>query len=168
MGLLYNIRHWLDHVTEYPGRRRMTENGDGTVNLERAEGETLQQGTARNAANYNNLETGVLAAQLQALVLEQHGLQMQRAIDDLTGEYGLATLSNGQAYPFNSSGVTIPLSVTRSSLDYQVQVEVTAFSGGMVEAVEVYDKQKNGFKIRFKGAAKSVMVKYCITGGRYS
>ena len=51
MGLLYNATKWLDHVTQYPMRRRITSNSDGTSDVVRAEGEIIQQGTPRNAQN---------------------------------------------------------------------------------------------------------------------
>ena len=71
MGLLYNATKWLDHVTQFPMRKRITQNSDGTSDVVRAEGEIIQQGTPRNASNYNNIETGILANQIHILVLQQ-------------------------------------------------------------------------------------------------
>ena len=36
MGLLYKATKWLDHVTQYPMRRRITNNEDGTADIVRA------------------------------------------------------------------------------------------------------------------------------------
>ena len=68
MGLLYKATKWLDHVTQYPMRRRITNNKDGTADIVRAEGDVIQQGTPRNAKNYNNMEEGILANQIHALI----------------------------------------------------------------------------------------------------
>lgn len=46
---------WKDHVVQYPGRFKMDKNSDGTVTLIPASGNTIQQGTALNAENLNNL-----------------------------------------------------------------------------------------------------------------
>lgn len=79
MGLLYNATKWLDHVTQYPMRRRITSNSDGTSDVVRAEGEIIQQGTPRNAQNYNNMESGILANSIYNSFLVQWVLQLQRA-----------------------------------------------------------------------------------------
>jgi len=45
-----------------------------------------------------------------------------------------------------------------------VQVELESANGN-VQGLEVYDKQLNGFKIRYDGSATTVTVKYYVTGG---
>ena len=50
--------------------------------------------------------------------------------------------------------MTVPIKEKRSNLDYVVEVEIVS-SNGNVEQIEVFDKQLNGFKIRFTGSAKS-------------
>ena len=49
-------------------------------------------------------------------------------------------------------------------MDYVVNVEVTAAAGN-IQTVEVYDKQLNGFKLRYDGSATSATIKYYVTGG---
>ena len=166
MGLLYNATKWLDHVTQFPMRKRITQNLDGTSDVVRAEGEIIQQGTPRNAANYNNMETGILANQIHILVLQQEMLQIQRATRENRGEFGKVVLKNTNKYPFSSPSVTVEIKEKRSNLNYTVAIEVTN-SDGNVEIVEIFDKQLNGFKMAFKGSAKNVTIKYKITGGRY-
>ena len=118
MSMVYNLLHWMDHVTEHPGRRHITEVSDDTV--------------------------------------------------DLSGERGEVTLTNSKKYPFSDASHTVDLTDRRSSLDYRVDVEVASVSGGLIECVEVYDRQLNGFKIRFKGSATKATLKYCVTGGKVS
>lgn len=81
-----------------------------------------------------------------------------------SAEKGSVTLSNSQAYPFNSGDATVALAVPRQNMDYIIHTEIAAASGS-VQAVEVYDKQLNGFKIRYDGSALSVTIKYYVTGG---
>ena len=167
MSLIYDTLHWLDHVVQYPGRKKIIENPDGTVDLERSEGEVIQQGTPRNATNYNNQEQGILANSLGLAQLQQNQNQHARSITDLAGEVGTTSLSNTQKYPFNSPGITIPIAKQRFNLNYDVEVEIISSLGGFVEEVIVYDKQLNGFKIKFTGSATSVSLKYKLVGGMY-
>lgn len=80
-------------------------------------------------------------------------------------ETGTVTLTNTKAYPFNNSKVTIAITNTRQNLFYDVETEVTAYSGGLPGDIIVSDKQLNGFKLEFDGSAKSVTVAYKIKEG---
>lgn len=166
MRLLNKMTRWVDHVTEFPGRRKHKQNDDGTVDEIKAEGKVLRQGTARSATNYNNLETSVRAANLFCLWMETILRHHQAKLEDMTGEYGEATLNNSKKYPFSNASVTVPLEIKRSHTDYTVAVEVLSMEGGLVEKTEVYDKQLNGFKIKYYGTAKKAKIRYCVTGGR--
>lgn len=63
---IFNIRQWLDRISEYPNRRTLTNIEDTTdvktYDLSRAEGEVSVQGTALTAANLNDLEGRIEAA----------------------------------------------------------------------------------------------------------
>ena len=85
-----------------------------------------------------------------------------RAIDGF--EAGSVRITNSQAYPFNAGVATVVLNTPRQNMDYVVSAEVTAATGN-VQTVEVYDKQLNGFKIRYDGSATVVTIKYYVTGG---
>lgn len=167
MGLIYNLLHWVDHVVETPHKRKFIDNGDGTVTEQKVTGEVIRQGTARNATNYNNLETGVLACSVYDAVLQQQILQHQRTIGDLSGEASEIVLNNTIPYPFNSSPTTVSLKQKRSSLTYSVKCEILETTGGFIDSIEVFDKQLNGFKMRFKGSAKSAKLRYSVSGGMY-
>lgn len=167
MGLIYAINHWLDHVTQYPNRRKITDNGDGTQTVVKDQGGVIQQGTPRNAPNYNNMETGIFGNAAYDLHLQQQVLQLQRSSEEMIGESGIVTLTNSRVYPFNNSGATVSITKRRSSVNYNVKTELVSYTGGFVEEIEVYDKQLNGFKIRFKGSAQSVQIKYSLSGGLY-
>ena len=54
---MYNSTDWKDHITEHPHRRKITENGDGTSEVVKDQGEVLQQGTPQSATNFNNMES---------------------------------------------------------------------------------------------------------------
>ena len=79
-------------------------------------------------------------------------------------EKGSVTITNNQAYPFNAGNATGALGTPRENLDYIITTEVSAAAGN-VQAVEVYDKQLNGFKIRYDGSATLATIKYYVTGG---
>lgn len=79
-------------------------------------------------------------------------------------EKGSVTITNSQVYPFNAGIATVALGTPRENLDYIVNTEISAAVGN-VQAIEVYDKQLNGFKIRYDGSATSVTIKYYVTGG---
>lgn len=166
MGLLYNATKWLDHVTQYPMRRRITQNEDGTSDVVRAEGEVIQQGTARNAKNYNNMETGILSNSIYGAFLLQQTLQLMRSSEETKGEYGTVSIVNTNSYPFSSPSKTVSITEKCSNLNYHVEVEVLEADGN-VERIDIFDKQLNGFKIAFKGSAKNATFSYKIVGGKY-
>ena len=78
---------------------------------------------------------------------------------------GTVTLTNTQTYPFNNSGKTVALATPRDTLDYFVNIEVVSETGGSAGIVTVYNKLANGFSVKFDGSAKSVTIRYNVTGG---
>lgn len=166
MSRPYNKTIWQDHVTEHENRYIEQANPDGTVTLVPVEGEVIQQGTPQNAANFNNIENGIFGAHELNAVIAQQLLQHKRILADLEGEIGQVALNNTQEYPFNNSGTTVSLKKPRDTMNYRVTVEVLS-SNGQVGEVYVYDKQLNGFKIRYTGSAKQATIKYYVQGGMY-
>lgn len=79
-------------------------------------------------------------------------------------EIGTVEISNSQEYPFLAAGQTVNLKTLRSTTDYTVVTEVESATGN-VQAVEVFDKATNGFKIRLDGSASKATVKYYVSGG---
>ncbi len=79
-------------------------------------------------------------------------------------EYGTATLTNTDKYPFNNSQVTVPLVNTQKNIKYAVVAEITSANGNPGEVV-VSGKQTNGFKLAFTGSASSAVVEYIVIGG---
>ena len=158
MGL---FKIWKDHVTQYSNRYREVQNADGTITHEAVEGEVVQEGTPQNAQNFNDLEERVLSAGLIAnLAMLKLGAAESR-IKGLQGEIVEATLTNTKSYPFNNSKKTLALTTPRGNLDYTVNVE----DAGGVGEIRITDKQLNGFKIEYTGAAKEVTVKCTVQGG---
>lgn len=172
---MYNQTHWLDHVTEFPRRRKITDAGDGYSTVEKAQGEVIQQGTAQSATNFNNLENGVQDAHIAAAIIGWANLHQQRRNDahqaatdaEILGETKTVTLKNTAKFPFNStvdSPTTVALTATRKNLFYTVEAVVTETSGQAGE-VHITDKQLNGFKVSFDGSGSSVTVTLRIKGG---
>lgn len=144
----YNKTTWQDHV------------------VDPETGQVIQEGTPESATNFNNMETGIFANDSVGSVLMQEVMQHKRLLADLEGEIGEVTLTNSQEYPFNNSEITVSLSKARDTLNYRVDIEIVS-AVGFPGKIEVYDKQLNGFKIKFTGSATSVTVKYIVQGGMY-
>lgn len=139
---------------------KMKENADGTITLTPA-GTIIQQGTNMGAVNFNNLETGVLAANITAIEAMR---AVKLTLDKAAAHESViltATLTNTQKYPFNNSTKTIALNGVnvRYNKNYTVMVEVESCTGGCVGDIVVSDKLLNGFKIAYTGSAKTVNVK---------
>lgn len=129
-----------------------------------ATGELVQEGTPMSRTQFYNMESGILANDVLGAYLLQQIMLHQRSLTDLEGEIKEITLTNNQDYPFNNSAKTIALEHERDTLAYKVDVEVLE-ADGLVGDVEVYDKALNGFKLRYTGSAKTVKLRYFVTGG---
>lgn len=140
----YNKTIWKDHVV------------DGVT--------IIQQGTPMNAANFNNMEEGIFESTELGNVILQQVIQNKRNIADLEGEIKDVALTNTLAYPFTNSAKTVSLSKSRDTTNYRVVTEIIS-TDGVVEEVEVYDKQLNGFKMKYIGSAQNVMIRCFIQGG---
>ncbi len=144
----YNMKQWKDHI------------------VDEATQEVIQEGTPVSASNMNNMETGILGNDGLASVLIQQSMQYKRNIADLEGELREISLTNTQEYPFNNSEITVALLKERDTLNYRVLTEVVS-SNGIVGDIIVYDKAKNGFKIKYTGSAASATIKCFIQGGMF-
>lgn len=164
---MYNTRIWQDHVTQYENRYTESRNDDGTITHTPVEGEVIQQGTPQSADNFNHMEEGISDATELAALMAIERIHQRQAIEDLTGETKVVTLTNSQEYPFNNSQQTVSLAQTRNHLDYTVQTEVIEYSGGFPGEIDVSAKLLNGFKVAFTGSARSVKVKLYVKGGFY-
>mgnify|MGYP001860381644 FL=1 len=164
--MAYNILVWKDHAVAPANTYTVTENDDGTITLTPA-GEIIQQGTNMSAVNFNNMETGIFAANMGAM----EALQLLRLVKDKTDSLeGIIledTLTNSQKYPFNNSTKTLALgnANVRNNKDYTVIVEAEA-EDGFVGDIVVTDKMLNGFKLAYTGSASSVNVKCYVQGGK--
>ena len=168
--MAYARKHWLDHVVQYPNRYTETSAGGNMVTEIPAPGEIIQQGTPQSAANFNNLEEGVVEANEMSDYNATQIAAMQRRVEALIGVSGNATVANTLDYPFNSSATTpttVTFPVKRDTTNYTVDVEVTSETNGCAGLVTVFDKLTNGFKIRFDGSAKQIGVHYTVRGGAY-
>lgn len=170
-----NTIEFLDHVVEYPGRFKETDLGSDLVQHDASPGEIVQEGTPLNADNMNKLDDGIEDAHFAVDILTQYAAQRREVVDkrlddhddEFTAENGTVTLTNSATafFGFNNSGQTVALQTVRKTMNYDLDIEVTSFSGGQIGDVIVYDRQLNGFKLRFEGSATSVTVKYKVRGG---
>lgn len=177
---MYSFKNWLDRVTEFTDRYRETANADGTTTHTKVPGEVIQAGTPQNAANFNNLEGGVLE---NSLVLAEHTrtlLATQRSLANLAGEAVTFTAPTRiPKYPAPAVQQTIALAQRRNNTAYDVAVRIvsTTLPGGIVTqgdpagvvgTVLITDKLLNGFKVAYTGSAQSVTLEFGITGGMES
>jgi len=169
---MHNQTEWKDHVTQFPNRRVITENGDGTVNVEKAQGEVIQQGTPQSATNFNNQENGIQDAHTAFQVFLHYFMQFDRWIRQKVADFAAeflneiqeVTLTNTLTFPFNDSTQTVSLGTARKTLNYDVSWELISANGNVGD-ITVFDKQLNGFKIAFDCSATSVTLKLRIKGG---
>ncbi len=162
---MYKVKDWKDHVTEFPNRRTLVENEDGTVDVTKAQGELIQQGTPQSATNFNNMETGIFAAQATATEAARMAKLNAAGLEAEKGEAIGVSLTNGLAYPFNNSQKTISLGTKKTKTDYYVDVEIISATGGGVGEFRITDKLLNGFKIAYSGAATAANVVCRVKGG---
>ena len=123
---MYNFKNWVDRVTQFVNRFKETNNSDGSITHERVDGEVLKTGTSQSAANFNNMEGGILENSLilaeDTRVLKEHG----RDIDAMTGEMHVIYLYNTAKYPANNSKTTIALKQPRNNTDYIIAARVVS------------------------------------------
>lgn len=164
--MAYSVLLWKDHAVAPANTYEIVQNADGTVTLTPT-GKVVQQGTNMSAANFNNMETGILAANVTGTEAMQLLRLFKDKVDALEGLVLEATLVNSKKYPFNDSVKTLALGSEnlRNNKDYTIIVEAEA-AGGFVGDIVISDKMLNGFKIAFTGSAGRVNVKCYVQGGK--
>lgn len=179
---MYGMTPWKDEVVQYPYRYKETQNSDGTVEHEPSPGSIMQEGTPQSATNFNHMENGIHDAHVAAAIFMQYQMHYvearEKEVDErldhhdaeFSAETGTVTLTNTNKvfFGFNNSGSTVALKTVRKTMNYDLDIEVVEVAGGQVGNVIVYDKQLNGFKLKFEGSAKTVKVKYKVRGGMYA
>lgn len=163
--MAYNRTVWKDHVTQYSDRYNETPNQDGSITHTPVEGEVIQQGTPQNAANFNNMEEGIFAADQLATEASRMAKVNARGLDAVKGEAINVTLTNSSTYPFNNSKSTVSLTQKKTTNDYVVEIELVSATGGGVGDFVVTEKLLNGFKLEHTGAATSVVAICHVKGG---
>jgi len=167
---MYPVTIWVDETDEYEDRYTESLNDDGTISHTKVRGTVYVEGTPQDAAHFNNQEAGIYDAHSAALLLinalRQQGWRVEALEKATVQETGTVTLNNTQAFPFNNSIVTVPLTNVRDNLNYIVEIiSVTPAGGGNAGEIEVSERQTNGFKMAFTGSASSVAVTYAVIGG---
>lgn len=166
---MYGRQIWQDEVDQYEDRFMETANQDGSITHTKVRGTVFVEGTPQDADHFNNMEFGISDSHIaEDLMLNAYRQALWRteALERATAqETGVVTLTNSQAFPFNNSIVTVPLTVTRDNLNYVVEVIKIEPTGGPSGDIDVTERQTNGFKMAFTGSASSVKVTYAVIGG---
>lgn len=124
----------------------------------------IQDGTPIDETNLNNMEGGINAAELLAEYLAEVLLKTNAKVNNLDGEVITVTLTNTGDFYTNNSVKTIPLGTRRDTLDYIVSAEIQGDTTNVGDVV-IYDKQTNGFKVKYTGSAASATIKLYVHGG---
>lgn len=175
---MYDITNWLDHAVTPARTFKITDNGDGTYTLTPA-GEVIQQGTPMSAANFNNMETGIHAANVAA-IMAMNAARLAMEVADSNVVIKDVELTNTLAYPFNDSQTTIALEAAeeRHNTNYVVFAIIgdCVAEGGAVDDqvinnagiagnIVISSKMVNGFKVEYTGSADNVSLRLYIAGG---
>ena len=155
---------WEDRIVQYPRRFSHESLGNGLYNVKPEPGEIEQRGTQQSATNFNHMDKGIHNNSLMLAVMLEQVMHNKRRVDAEAGELISVTLTNSRGFYDNNSAKTVALSRMRNHLNYRVYTEI---QGDVLNAgdIVVYDKQLNGFKVKFTGSAKSVEVKCYVQGG---
>ena len=157
---MYKATQWKDHVTEYPNRRQLSNNPDGTVEVTKAQGQIIQQGTPQSATNFNNMEVGIFES------IALNGLLAMRARLQRDAQTEAEVVAIDKTLTGTSAqNVDIPATKTRNRTAYNVTAEITSATGGTVGDIIINTKQANGFKVQYTGTATSVVLRLKVQGG---
>lgn len=124
----------------------------------------IQEGTPMDEQHFNNMEGGIYGGNLLGEFLTEVVKKNGDALSNVGGDVITVTLTNTQGAFFNNSAKTLALPVMRDTLDYLVSYEIQGDVANVGEVV-VYDKQVNGFKVKYTGSAASVTLKLYVQGG---
>lgn len=166
-----NLIGWLNQVVEHPDRFTVVDSGlktsDGKIIyiITPQPGEIIQDGTPIDDDNLNEMDQGAWEALQTAKEVAIFARQTRDHVEAIEGEVVRVTLTNNQKYPFNNSQKTVTLGKARNKTDYTVLTEVVSSTGGGVGDIRITDRQTNGFKISYSGAATSVTIDCYVQGG---
>lgn len=148
----YERTHWEDRI------------------IDDKSGEVMVEGTVFDETNMNNVEDGIVFAHnevgLVALTALNQSMQNNKELDKIANQrilQGRGTISNNisdngyfrTSEPFKT--ISLEGFSQINAPDYDVVLTPTESDNlGAVGFLEVYDKTRNGFKVRMTGSAKSV------------
>ena len=141
---MYDRQYWLDHVTDQ-------------------DGQVIQQGTLLDQAHFNHMETGIADTSLAHAIMAFK--QRQESFDYEDELHTLDLAMNNLPWPFNNKETTVALNQARESINYSVDVNVLAYSGGNLGDIRVVERGLNAFKLLHDGSAKHVQVSVRVSGG---
>ena len=172
---MYKILIWKDHYTNMENTYVAKQNSNGTITLTPA-GTVIQQGTSMSAENFNNMECGILDADLAnrlLLLLSRNNAEelakLKAIISAGGGGGGLgARISEvtlrgdgwyGDKSPYyqvvqidgitNNSQVDLTPSVEQLSVFYEKSLAFVAENdGGMVTVYAIGQKPENDYTIQ--------------------
>ena len=124
----------------------------------------IQDGTPQDEQHFNNMEGGINSSNLLGEFLAEVVMKQGATLGNVDGDVITVELTNSQGAFFNESTKTVVLPAKRDTLDYSVDVEIQGDVNNVGDVV-IFDKQINGFKVKYTGSAKSVSLKLYVHGG---
>lgn len=136
---MYKRQFWQDHV------------------------EGIQEGTDMNAANFNNIEAGVMEAEaLAAMNAAQRRYCNDMALNAETIVVEATLTGSG-----TTNSVNLPEANTRNMTTYNIVAEIKSVTGGTAGDIIPVTKQANGFTVKYNGTASDITVRFHVSGGMF-
>lgn len=133
----FNVREWIDRISEHPNRRTLTNVNDPTdvktYDLSRAEGTVTTQGTAITGANLTDLERRIGSA----FTAVQNALPEANPAEEATGSLTKLKVG-GTVYDVEGGGGTTIEKITKAEWDAMTAEEREAFIGVVEDTNGVY------------------------------
>lgn len=75
--MAYEKIGWVNHIVEYPFRRSIEDNGDGTYIVKPDVGEIIQRGTKQSAENFNHMDDGIADLDRRVTEIEEGEIEVK-------------------------------------------------------------------------------------------
>ena len=123
--------------------------------------EGIQEGTDMNASNFNNIEAGIM----EANALASLNAEYRRYSNDVAKNCEVVIVEATLTGTNTPHSIAIPGHATRNSENYNVVPELSTINEGTAGDIIILSKQANGFTAIYNGSAKSIVVRFHISGG---
>ena len=125
--------------------------------------EGIQEGTDMNAANFNNIEAGIMEADALAAMIAAN----RRYYNDMALNAETIVVEATLSGSGTTHSVDLPAAKLRNMTNYNIVTEVKNVNGGTAGDIIPITKQANGFSVKYNGMASSIVVRFLVSGGMF-